>query len=67
MKTKKALAGLFGLFGSLAAALLRPAPLAGFLVTESLSPQKLSHKTNNDMDRNINFQRSNKKFTNRSS
>lgn len=67
MKTKKALAGLFGLLGSLAAALLRPAPLAGFLVTESLSPQKFSHKTNNDMDKNINFQRSNKKFTNRSS
>jgi|APAra0007618328_1042625.scaffolds.fasta_scaffold09909_3 hypothetical protein len=54
MKTKKALAGLFGLLGSLAAALPRPAPLAGFLVTESLSPQKFSNKnsseTNNDMD-----------------
>lgn len=37
MKTKKALAGLFGLLGSLAAALLRPAALAGFLATESLS------------------------------
>jgi len=39
MKTKKALEGLLGLFGSLAAPL---APLAGFLVTESLyhpSPQ----------------------------
>jgi len=36
MKTKKALAGLLGLLGSLAAALLRPAALAGFLATESL-------------------------------
>lgn len=39
MKTKKALAGLFGLFGSLAAFpdLLPPPFVVGFLFTESLS------------------------------
>ena len=44
MKTKNALAGLLGLFGSLAAfpdffAAAAPPPLAGFLFTESLMNQ----------------------------
>ena len=46
MKTKNALAGLLGLFGSLAAfpdfrAAAAPPPLAGFLFTESL----INHST----------------------
>ena len=41
MKTKKALAGLFGLLGSFAALPdFLPTALAGFLFTESLSPHK---------------------------
>ena len=56
MKTKNALAGLLGLFGSLAAfpdfraAAAPPPPLVGFLVTESLinhitKRQDFNHKT----------------------
>lgn len=50
MKTKKALAGLLGLLGSLAAALLRPAALAGFLATESLIINKQTQSTTSEND-----------------